>query len=491
MNKNRTKIGLLLMGVVLAIGFYVVTDRSPVAGQTFCDDTASYSMSSGGIQVGNQDFSSTHCFVLSEIPLAYDYITLLANVTDGELDIYLAPSRESSFSIDDRLNIDPINSESTFAIAPNTTTYTLALAPRGSATVALAVGNSENSRVNSTQSSACRGDTCTRSASTVPATSASTRGLFVDSGFGDRVIVPLRIYCPGRITATASWSGSAGELALILNGPGKVNAYERTDGSPGISIAYDVEYSDLTEGNRWSLSLVNFYGGTARADIDFTLPANTCATGALRQLHYHSREVKTVAFSYQPEGGWAMLYGSNGYWYYNVPNDFADAIREMNDNGEEIRDIAFAPNGGWAIVRGRNGWWWSNVPQGFTDAYEELHEQGEDIRRIDFTASGGWIIIYGNNGRRSVGMTSNFNDNYTELNSQKEYIRTVAFAPGGGWIIIYGNNGWRSVGMTDHFIEILKEYNNAGKTIQDIAFEPDGDWVITVGVGQYHTYGVR
>ena len=61
---------------------------------------------------------------------------------------------------------------------------------------------------------------------------------------------------PGKISVLAEFSGT--DLALILNGPGRLNAYERVDGSGLLKLEYKVTAEDLEKGTAWRLKLKNF-----------------------------------------------------------------------------------------------------------------------------------------------------------------------------------------------------------------------------------------
>jgi hypothetical protein len=98
----------------------------------------------------------------------------------------------------------------------------------------------------------------------------------IGSEFGDRVVFPLQLACPGRIAATASWTGSTESLALILNGPERpelanpVAYYVRKDGQSPLTIEYYVTSTDVQRGSRWQVSLVNLSGSPAGGDGDIT-----------------------------------------------------------------------------------------------------------------------------------------------------------------------------------------------------------------------------
>jgi serine/threonine protein kinase len=77
---------------------------------------------------------------------------------------------------------------------------------------------------------------------------------------------------PGLIEAEASWTGSPGSLALIINGPGKVGAYARRDGGSPLSVSHEVTETDFSYGDTWRVSLISFDAADAEGTISLTYP---------------------------------------------------------------------------------------------------------------------------------------------------------------------------------------------------------------------------
>lgn len=92
--------------------------------------------------------------------------------------------------------------------------------------------------------------------------SGSSISPFVDSfvvqdGYGSTTNLVV-LNGPGEISAEATWSGSPGNLALHINGPGRVGYYAREDGSSPLSVNYTVTEGDLAHGDIWRVSLAAF-----------------------------------------------------------------------------------------------------------------------------------------------------------------------------------------------------------------------------------------
>ena len=53
-----------------------------------------------------------------------------------------------------------------------------------------------------------------------------------------------------------------------------------------------------------------------------------------------------------------------------------DALTELDDRHEEIKDVAFTPDEGWSVLYGGNGFIRSGLSQAVEDALTELHDDG-------------------------------------------------------------------------------------------------------------------
>lgn len=101
---------------------------------------------------------------------------------------------------------------------------------------------------------------------------------FTVAGNG-KFVLELSLASPGRIKATADWSGTAGRLALILNGPGMAQYYARRDGSSPLSLEFEVTQELLARGAAWRISVANFEAGSsARGTVKVELPGGGSET---------------------------------------------------------------------------------------------------------------------------------------------------------------------------------------------------------------------
>jgi hypothetical protein len=93
----------------------------------------------------------------------------------------------------------------------------------------------------------------------------------LDTGYG--VATSLIVLTgPGTIEATANWSGDPANMALIVNGPGQVNAYAREDGPSPLAASYAVTDGDYAAGDIWRVSLAAFSAPNASGTIELVFP---------------------------------------------------------------------------------------------------------------------------------------------------------------------------------------------------------------------------
>ena len=112
----------------------------------------------------------------------------------------------------------------------------------------------------------------------------------------------LKIINSGRIKAVANWSGTATNLALILNGPGMVQAYARRDGPSPLTLEFEVNPELLNRGNDWRLRLVNFRVETsAKGTITITLPAGSFIDKTISQKELPKEQKVEIQLAPRPE----------------------------------------------------------------------------------------------------------------------------------------------------------------------------------------------
>jgi hypothetical protein len=92
-----------------------------------------------------------------------------------------------------------------------------------------------------------------------------------------RAIFYLRLTGPGQIRAYADWTGTQGDLALIINGPGQEGYYAREDGPTGTEVVYNVTGGDFSAGDTWRVAIASFGDGEASGTVYLTYPSGSGA----------------------------------------------------------------------------------------------------------------------------------------------------------------------------------------------------------------------
>jgi hypothetical protein len=87
-----------------------------------------------------------------------------------------------------------------------------------------------------------------------------------------REAVEFEVRGAGRIEARAEWTGEAGTLSLILNGPGQTGYYARQNGKSPLSLSFKVTDVHVSRGKKWTLSVANFGAGSARGKVVIKIP---------------------------------------------------------------------------------------------------------------------------------------------------------------------------------------------------------------------------
>lgn len=85
--------------------------------------------------------------------------------------------------------------------------------------------------------------------------------------YGSRETISLPVTQPGQLKMSATWGGNTKSLAIILNGPGKGNAYARNDGPSPLQLEYSIRPDDMAKGDNWTVSIVNFNKGKTASGL--------------------------------------------------------------------------------------------------------------------------------------------------------------------------------------------------------------------------------
>ncbi len=205
-------------------------------------------------------------------------------------------------------------------------------------------------------------------------------------------------------------------------------------------------------------------------------------TEKLKEINTANQTIHCITFT--SFGGYAILFGTNGYSTNGLPKNALAKLKELHDNKKDIKQIAFTPTGGYIILYGKSGFSSVSVNKKMTDKLLELNKNGNSIDNVSFSPNGGYIIIYDKYNFVVDNVSQKVNDKLTEISSKKYEIKNIAFEQGGGYVINYGSNGWTSSQVTKLTNDKLNELNDNKKTINFISFITGGGHVIV-----YDNYG--
>jgi hypothetical protein len=269
---------LVASGLLLASILFPGTSQA-VRADAACDPPVTFSSSADG--------TAPECFWL-QVPDTASALTVQLTPRQGQLDLYNHDDQVTTLTNDDLVNADyPIDTS---------VSYTIPLG--GSDKDTLAVGGVGSFHLDATAqtsdqvSNSCAGGGCI---TIFVLTVNLQKGVPIGPKFGDRAIFPIEVGEPGTISADATWTGPASSLALILNGPDRMEqpspraAYARVDGRSPLHLSYNVTPADYSNGRKWRVSLVNFTssGGqdVGQVSIKHPLPpaADTLARNASLQ----------------------------------------------------------------------------------------------------------------------------------------------------------------------------------------------------------------
>lgn len=142
-----------------------------------------------------------------------------------------------------------------------------------------------------------------------PPTVIHGKNFSLSSDYGARETIEFQVNAPVLLTLSATWTGPADTLALILNGPGQEAFYARRDGPSRLSLDYRVRPEDLRRGTRWKASIVNFTRrGPAQGRLQITYPAAPAYSCTFLNDYPRNRD---IAWGEECQG----LANSSDHWY--------------------------------------------------------------------------------------------------------------------------------------------------------------------------------
>ncbi len=277
--------------LIVAIGMLLMpeTDNTAHASASMNVTCSSWTILTAGQQKAVSNATTTKCF-LAEVSSRSSQLSVTLKAQTGKYDLYVAPGNNvgSLVDADHKLNFFPIEGGSAPSIfvmnRARAGYYTIAVRPISQGAFQIQVGRA-TAPPSASSTSTCSGSICQAAKPLV----TESLTIPIGSEFGARAVYPIRVTCPGTISAVAYWSGTARNMALILNGPGQTGYFEREDGPSPLEVQHEVTKTNLDAGALWRVSLVNFNGGTAEGEIKITYPdADSCRPTEIRTLTFQA-----------------------------------------------------------------------------------------------------------------------------------------------------------------------------------------------------------
>ena len=123
----------------------------------------------------------------------------------------------------------------------------------------------------------------------------------------------------------------------------------------------------------------------------------------LKDLNNNSEDIKYIGF--MDDDSWVILWGDNGWASEGLPDVLNTKLHAINDASEIIRDVAFVPGGtsdnpdtDWVVLSGTNAATWTDgIPSNAVDKIKELNNNGDDIKFIAFQSATSWVLLSAKN----------------------------------------------------------------------------------------------
>jgi hypothetical protein len=111
----------------------------------------------------------------------------------------------------------------------------------------------------------------------------------------------------------------------------------------------------------------------------------------LAELQQQGRDLKCVAFA--PAGGWTVLWDQNGNWTEgNVPDAAFRKMQEVARQGGTLRSISYGPHASWVLLFDKTGVWYGGVADDLARVLNNAARRGFSVLCVAFTARD-WICL--------------------------------------------------------------------------------------------------
>ncbi len=171
---------------------------------------------------------------------------------------------------------------------------------------------------------------------------------------------------------------------------------------------------------------------------------------------------------------WILLSAGNQFEGH-IPDEMASKFAELSKNNDEAKWVAFAPGGGWALLYGQNGYDCHGIPDPAYEAIVALGHKEAEIKSIVFRQDGGWLILHGRNGFEQQNLPDDVVKALGRRGARGFEIRSVAFGPGNTCVALFGQDGFYETGTAKSLSQTLA---NGYAAAASCDLGADGIWVL-------------
>ena len=194
-------------------------------------------------------------------------------------------------------------------------------------------------------------------------------------------------------------------------------------------------------------------------------------------------KVRTGAILENGKG--VVIYGSNGYSYTGLSDNYAEIgtkIKQYHDAEERISDITINNKGHYVIIRGSNGYGSNGLPSAFLNKIKEFNNASETILSVSLDNGDNWAIV-----TDAHFQASNSSDHEFMREAHDKYGRIESVCITMKGIVVCCTNGVYFRGVPKQVVDKILDLANKGKNPKVVKFTDSGTCLITDGI-ETHTF---
>jgi len=116
----------------------------------------------------------------------------------------------------------------------------------------------------------------------------------------------------------------------------------------------------------------------------------------VEKFESEGKKIKSVAFT--KNGGYAIIWGKNGYRYWNIPSGLVKRIKEAVEKEHAILSAAIGKYDQWVLLTDEKMFWSDNCSVHLKEKMNAEVQNGAQISMVGFNSSNGWVMQYRKNG---------------------------------------------------------------------------------------------